>query len=286
MILTQNGIAQQHKIDLEGHRGSRGLMPENTIPAMLEALKWGVTTLEMDVVITKDKQVILSHEPYMNLEIATSPRGINQSLSSKDYNIYKMTYEEVMKWDVGTKFIARFPEQQKLNVHKPLLKDVIQEVESYIRTNGLQPVAYNIETKMSVETDNVYHPDPQEFVELLTKVIIDGGIAERTIVQSFDPRSLIALHKMNTPFQLSFLIESTQKMNATEVIQQLGFKPAIISPAYQMVDENFINDFHQHQIKVIVWTVNMDADIKKMADLGVDGIISDYPNRFSVLKQK
>jgi len=286
MILTQNGIAQQHKIDLEGHRGSRGLMPENTIPAMLEALKWGVTTLEMDVVITKDKQVILSHEPYMNLEIATSPRGINQSLSSKDYNIYKMTYEEVMKWDVGSKFIARFTEQQKLNVHKPLLKDVIQEVESYIRRNGLQPVTYNIETKMSVETDNVYHPDPQEFVELLTKVIIDGGIADRTIVQSFDPRSLIALHKMNTPFQLSYLIESTQKMTASEVIHQLGFKPAIISPDYQMVDENFIADYHQHQIKVIVWTVNMEADIKKMALLGVDGIISDYPNRFSVLKQK
>ena len=91
---------------------------------------------------------------------------------------------------------------------------------------------------------------------------------------------------MNTPFQLSFLIESTQKMTATQVIHQLGFKPAIISPAYEMVDENFINDFHQHQIKVIVWTVNMEADIKKMAALGVDGIISDYPNRFSVLKQK
>lgn len=286
MILTQNGLAQQHNIDLEGHRGSRGLMPENTIPAMLEALKWGVTTLEMDVVITKDKQVVLSHEPYMNLEIATPPSGVDQSLSSKDLNIYKMTYEEVMKWDVGTKFYARFPEQQKLSVHKPLLKDVIQEVESYIRRNGLRPVAYNIETKMAVETDNVYHPGPQEFVELLTKVIIDGGIADRTIVQSFDPRSLIALHKMNTPFQLSYLIESTQKMTASEVIHQLGFKPAIISPAYQMVDENFIADYHQHQIKVIVWTVNMEADIKKMAVLGVDGIISDYPNRFSVLKQK
>ncbi len=286
MIFTQNGIAQQHTIDLEGHRGCRGLMPENTIPAMLEALKWGVTTLEMDVVITKDKQVVLSHEPYMNLEIATPPSGVHQSLSSKDHNIYMMTYEEVLKWDVGKKFNARFPEQQKLSVHKPLLKDVIHEVESYVKQNGLQPVVYNIETKMSLETDNVYHPGPQEFVELLTQVIIDGGIADRTIVQSFDPRSLIALHKMKAPFRLSYLIESTQKMTATEVINLLGFKPAIISPAYQMVDENFISDFHQHQMKVIVWTVNLEADIKKMAALGVDGIISDYPNRFSVLSKK
>jgi glycerophosphoryl diester phosphodiesterase len=285
MIFTQNGIAQQQKIDLEGHRGSRGLMPENTIPAMLEALKWGVTTLEMDVVITKDGQVILSHEPYMNLEIAIPPTNVDKQLTSKDFNIYKMTYEEVVKWDIGTKFNPKFPDQQKIKLHKPLLKDVIQEVESYVKKNGLHPVSYNIETKMSVETDHIYHPGPEEFVALLSKVIIDGGIAERTIVQSFDPRSLIALHKMNTPFQLSYLIESTQKLTFDEVINLLGFKPTIISPAYQMVDQNFVNHFHQHEIKVIVWTVNLEADIKKMARLGVDGIISDYPNRFSILKQ-
>ena len=286
MFFTNIGIPQTIQIDLEGHRGCRGLMPENTIPAMLESLKWGVTTLEMDVVITKDKQVVLSHEPYMNLEISTPPANVNQHFSSKDFNIYKMTYEEVMKWDVGKKINTRFPEQQKMKVNKPLLKDVIQEVESFIKINGLQPVSYNIETKMSVETDNVYHPEPEEFVALLSKVIIDGGIAERTIVQSFDPRSLIALQKMNTPFQLSYLIEPAQKLGAKEVIRLLGFKPSIISPAYEMVDEDFIKDYHQQEIKVIVWTVNLETDIKKMATLGVDGIISDYPNRFSVLKQK
>lgn len=286
MFFTQNGISQTRKIDLEGHRGSRGLMPENTILAMLEALRCGVTTLEMDVVITKDKQVVLSHEPFMNLEIATPPSEVHQDLSSKEYNIYKMTYEEVLKWDVGTKFNSRFPEQQKVKVHKPLLKDVIQEVETYIKKNGLPPVAYNIETKLSPETDNLYHPEPQEFVSLLSKVILDGGIADRAIVQSFDSRTLVALHKMKAPFQLSYLIESTQKMTAKEVIDLLGFKPSIISPAYQMVDQKFINDFHHHDMKVIVWTVNQVDDIKKMAALGVDGIISDYPNRFSILNQK
>jgi glycerophosphoryl diester phosphodiesterase len=95
MFFIQNLSAQSGKIDLQGHRGSRGLMPENTIEAMLEAIKWGITTLEMDVVITKDKQVVLSHEPFMNLEIATPPNGINNSDSSKDFNIYQMTYEEV-----------------------------------------------------------------------------------------------------------------------------------------------------------------------------------------------
>lgn len=286
MFFIQNGYAQSASIDLQGHRGCRGLMPENTIAAMLEALKWGVTTLELDVVITKDKQVLLSHEPYMNLEIATPPSGDIKNISlSKQFNIYQMDYSEVVKWDVGMKFNPRFPEQQKLQVQKPLLKDVLAVVEQYIKTNNLKPVAYNIETKMSPDTDNLYHPDPKEFVSLLSKVLIDGGIANRTTIQSFDPRSLIELHEKKAPFQLSFLIEDTDKKTATEVISLLGFKPEYISPAFSMVDESFVKDFHQHQIKVVVWTVNQEADIKKMALLGVDGIISDYPNRFKVLNQ-
>lgn len=281
----QNLHAQSFKLDLQGHRGSRGLMPENTIAAMIEAIKWGATTLEMDVVITKDKQVILSHEPFMNLEIATPPEGSKSSLPSKAFNIYQMTYEEVATWDVGTKFNPKFPDQQKLKVQKPLLKDLISAIESYVRDHQLPSVFYNIETKIDPDTDEIYHPSPKVFVDLVADVVIAGGIADRTTIQSFDPRTLIELHQRKAPFQLSFLIESTTRLKATDVISQLGFKPDIISPAFSMVDANFISDFHQHKIKVIVWTVNQEADIKRMASLGVDGIISDYPNRFSVLKQ-
>lgn len=281
----QNLHAQSFKLDLQGHRGSRGLMPENTIAAMIEAIKWGATTLEMDVVITKDKQVILSHEPFMNLEIATPPEGSKSSLPSKAFNIYQMTYEEVATWDVGTKFNPKFPDQQKLKVQKPLLKDLISAIESYVRDHQLPSVFYNIETKIDPDTDEIYHPSPKVFVDLVADIVIAGGIADRTTIQSFDPRTLIELHQRKAPFQLSFLIESTTRLKATDVISQLGFKPDIISPAFSMVDANFISDFHQHKIKVIVWTVNQEADIKRMASLGVDGIISDYPNRFSVLKQ-
>jgi glycerophosphoryl diester phosphodiesterase len=285
MVFVQNLHAQSAKIDLQGHRGSRGLMPENTIEAMLEAIKWGVTTLEMDVVITKDKQVVLSHEPFMNLEIATPPNGISSSSNSKDFNIYQMSNEDVSKWDVGSKFNAKFPDQRKIKVHKPLLKDLIAAVEAYINANHLPQVAYNIETKMSPDTDELFHPGPVEFVDLLSKVVIDAGIENRTTIQSFDPRSLIELHKRKAPFALSYLIEASQKTTSTDVIALLGFKPDIISPAYSIVDAPFVQDFHHHHIKVIVWTVNQETDIKKMADLGVDGIISDYPNRFAVLKQ-
>ena len=285
MIFIQNLSAQSGTIDLQGHRGCRGLMPENTIEAMLEAIKWGVTTLEMDVVITKDKKVVLSHEPFMNLEICMLPGEITNGNDSKTYNIYQMTYDEVSKWDVGSKLSAKFPEQKKMKVHKPLLKDLIDTVESYIRKNNLPQISYNIETKMSPDTDNLFHPGPVEFVELLSKVIMDSGVESRTTIQSFDSRSLIELHKKNAPFTLSYLVEASTKATASEVIALLGFKPDIISPDYSIVNTSFVDDFHRHQMKVIVWTVNQETEIKKMAALGVDGIISDYPNRFAVLKQ-
>lgn len=285
MFFLQNLHAQSLKIDLQGHRGSRGLMPENTIEAMLEAINRGVTTLEVDVVITKDKQVVLSHEPFMNLEIATLPEGISNNGNPKSFNIFQMTYVEVKNWDVGSKFNPRFPDQRKMKVHKPLLKDLIDAVESYTKANNLPQVAYNIETKISPDTDELFHPGPVEFVDLLSKVINDAGIANRTTIQSFDPRSLIELHKRKAPFQLSYLIEATSKTTAAEVVATLGFKPDVISPDYSMVDASFVEDFHNQQMKIIVWTVNKEEDIKKMALLGVDGIISDYPNRFAVLKQ-
>lgn len=286
MILTQFTYSQGKIIDLQGHRGSRGIMPENTIPAMIEAIKQGVTTLEMDVVITKDNQVVLSHEPFMSLDFCTPPIGFVLDSSGREQsNIYTMTYDQVKKWDVGLKTHPRFPEQQKLAVYKPLLKEVILAVEQYIKENGLPPVLYNIETKIEPSTDNLFHPIPSVFVNLLSAVIVNAGISKRTTIQSFDPRTLILLHQNKAPFKLSYLLNVNSKKTAAEVIQELGFKPDMISPEYTIIDKAFLADYHANQIQVIVWTVNQIDEIKKMAALGVDGIISDYPNRFSVLKQ-
>src|ERR1700754_3858617 len=112
--------------DKEGHRGCRGLMPENTIPAMMKALELGVTTLEMDAVITADNQVVLSHEPFFNHEITTKPDGkLVTAQEEKSLNIYKMTYAQTQQYDVGLRPHPRFPQQQKLKATKPLLKEVI-----------------------------------------------------------------------------------------------------------------------------------------------------------------
>lgn len=278
--------AQERSIDWQGHRGCRGLYPENTIQAMLKAIDLGVSTLELDVVITKDKQVILSHEPFMSAEISTNPEGKTiTAAQEKTYNIYQLDYAAVQTWDVGLKPHPRFPQQEKTPAKKPLLADVIDAVEAYIRMHNLPPVQYNIETKSDPEGDDSYHPKPAEFVNLVLAVIQGKGIAPRTIIQSFDVRTIQLVHKQYPQLKTAFLVENTSAKELNTQLKTLGFIPTIFSPAYQFVDRKLVNSCRRKGMQVIVWTVNTLPEMQKMLELGVDGIISDYPNLFSALKQ-
>ncbi|HUQ96744.1 MAG TPA: glycerophosphodiester phosphodiesterase family protein [Chitinophagaceae bacterium] len=268
--------------DLEGHRGCRGLMPENTIAAMLHALELGVTTLEMDAVITADSQVILSHEPFFNHEITTKKNGESVSeQEEKDLNIYKMTYAETLQFDVGLKPNPRFPAQQKLAAHKPLLRDVIDSAEAYVKNKKRPPVYYNIETKTTAATDGLYHPEPEPFVRLLMNVLSEKGIQDRVIIQSFDVRTLQFLHAHYPQQQTALLIDEGDTQTFKQNIALLGFKPTLYSPHYSLVTANLISQCHAVGIKVIPWTVNTKVVGEVLKKLGVDGLITDYPNLFT-----
>ena len=270
--------------DKQGHRGCRGLMPENTVPAMLYALGLGVTTLEMDVVITKDKKVILSHEQWFGKEITTKPDGsFIGEREERKYNIYWMTYEQTKTFDVGMKPHPRFPQQQKMKVTKPLLSDVIDSVNKDMMTRRRPFPYYNIETKSSADStfDGVFQPKPEEFVELLMAVIKEKGIEEQVIIQSFDFRTLRYLHEKYPAIKTAMLIEGFDKRTFNEQLKSLGFAPTIYSPAYELVNEKLLKSCHQKSIKVIPWTVNDKATIDKLKLMGVDGLISDYPNLFN-----
>jgi len=267
--------------DIEGHRGCRGLMPENTIPAMMKALELGVTTLEMDAVITKDKQVILSHEPFFNHEITTGPDGkyITEQ-DERNLNIYKMTYAQTQTYDVGLKPHPRFPNQHRLKANKPLLREVIENVEAYHKLNDGHEVFYNIETKTQPATDNRYHPAPEEFVRILMNVIHSEKIGHRVIIQSFDYRTLQVVHKRYPDMKTAALVEEDDKRTLDEQLKALGFIPTIYSPAYSLVTSELVVKCHEQGIKVIPWTVNDKESIDKMKAAGVDGIITDYPDLF------
>lgn len=265
--------------DKQGHRGCRGLMPENTIPAMLKAVEFGVTTLEMDIVFTKDSVAILSHEPFFNHEITTGPGG--KYIDEKDerkYNIYQMGYKETQQYDVGLKPHPRFASQQKVKTTKPSLAALIDSVELYLSINNLPKVDYNIETKTNPATDNIYHPAPEEFVMQLMKVIKSKGIENRVIIQSFDFRTLQVLHKHYPAVRTAMLIEDYDKRTLAKQLKALGFTPTIYSPAYSLVNKEMVEACHGKKIKIIPWTVNDKATIDALKLLGVDGIISDYPN--------
>ena len=267
--------------DKEGHRGCRGLMPENTIPAMIRAVHLGVNTLEMDAVISRDKKVVVSHDPFFSWEISTDPGGM--TIAQKDeqqYNLYRMDYAEIRKWDVGLKPHPRFPNQEKLRAVKPLLADLIDSVEQYTRKNKLPPVQYNIETKSMPATDNIFHPKPEEFTDLLMRVVLEKKTAERTIIQSFDVRTLQVMHRKYPRIRTALLIEGFDKKTAQENISLLGFTPSVYSPEFTLVDDELVRFCHANGMKLIPWTVNDRNNIKKIQDMHVDGMITDYPDLF------
>ena len=277
-----NGTYVYSGFDKQGHRGCRGLMPENTIPAMLKAIDLGVTTLEMDVVITKDKKVILSHEQWFGQEITTKPDGTHMGeREERKFNIYWMTYEQTKTFDVGMKPHPRFPQQQKMKVTKPLLSDVIDSVNKDMMTRKRPFPYYNIETKTNPEFDGVFHPKPEEFVELLMAVIKEKGIEDHVIIQSFDFRTLQYLHQHYSTIKTAMLIEDFDKRTLEEQVKVLGFVPTIYSPAYQLVNEQLLKKCHAQNMKVIPWTINTKEEIEKYRKMGVDGIITDYPNLFN-----
>ena len=268
--------------DKEGHRGCRGLLPENTIPAMLKAIDLGVNTLEMDIVFTSDNVAILSHEPFFNHEITTKPDGkLIDEKDEKNYNIYKMSFAEMQRYDVGLKPHPRFLQQQKMVVHKPSLANLIDSVENYISEKKVAKVFYNIETKTQPATDNIFHPAPVAFVDMLMKVIKEKKIEDRVIIQSFDMRTLQYLHKKYPAVKTALLIELTDRNSFRKQIKDLGFIPSIYSPDQGLVTPNLIASCHEKKIRIIPWTVDDKKEILRLKAMGVDGIITDYPNLFN-----
>jgi glycerophosphoryl diester phosphodiesterase len=281
-VSSQTQMNTQDRFDKQGHRGCRGLLPENTLPAMLKALDLGVTTLEMDAVITQDGEVILSHEPFFNHEISTKPDGSPVTESEeKGLNIYAMPYEKVRLFDVGLRPHPRFPQQQKLAAAKPLLRNVIDSVKRYCRQKNLPFPQWNIETKSTPFTDNLYHPTPDVFVEKLVAVIRQGGIEQHAIIQSFDFRTLQYLHKQYPAIKTAMLVEDDDKRTLEKQLAALGFTPTIYSPHYSLVTPEVVKKYRDKGMKIIPWTVNDAETMKKLIALRVDGMITDFPDLFA-----
>lgn len=269
-------------IDIQGHRGCRGLLPENSIPAFIKALELGVTTLELDLAVTKDKVVVISHEPWLSHEFCSDLDGKRiEASKEKEFNIYGMSHEALKKYDCGSLPHPRFPNQQLMRVYKPSLAEMIDSVKSYCKNNNKPLPHFNIEIKREPEYDGIYCPPVEEFCELVLKVIKDKGIESKCNLQSFDWETLRICHKLAPHIPLAMLVENN--LSPEENLKKLGFTPEIYSPYFKLIDAHLLEWCKNNKLKLITWTVNEPNDIKKVLEMGVDGIISDYPDR--VLKK-
>ena len=265
-------------LEVQGHRGCRGYMPENSIPGFLKAIDMGVHTLEMDVVISGDSQVVVSHDPFIIHSICLTPdSGPISPENQYNFNLFQMTYEEIQAFDCGSLGNRLFPEQKKIQSVKPLLRDVLNICEKYVRENGLPAVKYNIEIKRVKENDNLFHPEANTFCDLVVATVREAQIDDRICIQSFDVETLQILKRYYTGLSLAYLVDNQKSLR--ENLNNLGFYPEIYSPNYITVDKEVILLCHDLGVKIIPWTVNHMEHISNLIQWGVDGIITDYPDR-------
>lgn len=272
-------------IDWQGHRGARGLLPENAIPGFLKALEFDITTLELDCVISKDSQVIVSHEPWMSASLCAFPDGEPVEEAQEDsLVIFQMTADEVRRFDCGSRGNNSFENQQPMMVYKPLLSEVFNAVKAYCDTLGRAIPFFNIEIKSNPEWDNVKTPAPRTFAQLLLAVIDNHDLASKTCIQSFDIRALQQVHDLAPEMTTAYLIANTRTVS--ENLKLLGYTPEIYSPNFRLVTPKMLEEAHGAGMKVIPWTVNDPAAMHSLIVMGVDGIITDYPNLIEEVNEK
>ncbi|SDT60891.1 glycerophosphoryl diester phosphodiesterase [Bradyrhizobium canariense] len=283
--------------DIEAHRGGRALFPENTLQSFANALSMGVNTLELDIGVTQDGVVIVSHERKLNPDLARNADGIYVTPPGTPF--IRLRFDEVRKYDVGqirpgSAYAAQFPDQHAVP-GTPIPK--LSEVFALVRKSGDDRVRLNIETKIDPNHPDE-SPDPQRFVTLLLDLLAADKFSDRVMVQSFDWRTL-QLVQQQAPSIPTVYLTQQKGLGATISLDKAtewtaGFNPgeygkslprtikaaggAIWSPYFGDVDPDLISESHRLGLAVVVWTVNKPEDIARMIDTGVDGIISDRPD--------
>jgi glycerophosphoryl diester phosphodiesterase len=280
--LENRPVAAPAGFDWQGHRGCRGLFPENSIPAFLHALEYPeVVTLELDLAVSKDKRLIVSHEPWMSASICSLPNGDSiPAAAAEQYLIYQYSAEEIRQFDCGSRGNPRFPQQQKTRTWKPTLQEVVEAVR---RLYPEKKVRWNIEIKSAPDWDGLRTPPIEEFAELVIREVKALQLESSVVVQSFDVRPLQILHQRAGNLRLAFLVENTAGMDAN--LEKLGFTPHIYSPYYLFVDRKMVNTCKKKGMQLIPWTVNDVQSMRRLIRLGVDGIITDYPNLIAKTNQ-
>jgi glycerophosphoryl diester phosphodiesterase len=279
-IMSVTSYSQSEQtIVIDGHRGCRGLLPENTMPGFYRALELGATALEIDLVCTADGRMLVSHDPYILSELCTYPDGsLIETEKENELNIYKMTLAEAQSYPCGTQPYPRFPEQQQQKSFKPSFQEFVEGVMGHCKSNGISMPLMNIEIKSQPDWDGIYQPEPEAYMDLFLKEFNSFPIREYALIQSFDPRVLEVLHKNDASLKLMYLVGGKNK-DVKQNLSVLSFKPYSYNPHYSLVDAQVVEYCKTQGINLMVWTVNDEAEMKRLLSLGVNHLITDYPDK-------
>lgn len=281
LLIPMNPLpnAVLHRPQVHGHRGCRGLFPENTLPAFLHALQLGVDVLELDVVISADQQVVVAHEPWLSARLGLSPTGQRiDPRHERDYNLYRLPYEIIRQSALGVLPHPLFPEQQLVPTYRPLLSEVLEATAIACQQLGRPAVGYSIEVKSTPSTDGIFHPIPARFTELVLTAI-PSEMHSRMTILSFDPRILRVVRQSEAKLRVSLLTELPFK--ATRLFEPLGFTPDVFGPDYRLLTQALVQELRATYpaLQLVPWTINQSADLARMIAWQVAGVTTDYPNR-------
>lgn len=269
---------RQSGIDLQAHRGGAGLMPENTFTSMKNALDLGVNTLEMDLQISADGKVVVSHDNYFHYRCSIRPDGSPVEKGEPREYLYTMPYDSIAKYEVGLKTWEQWPQKALVSEHVPLVSDLIDFTEKYAREKHLGLPGYNIEIKSSRgEGEGTLWPEYKYFCDTCIPLLLSKKLGKRLIVQTFDVRSMEYIREKWPGVTLSFLTKRDPDVG--EILSRVSFSPEWWSPHFSVVTPENVALCHSRGIKVVPWTVDEPEDIRRMAECGVDAIISNYPDR-------
>lgn len=278
-------------LDLQGHRGARGLAPENTWNAFLIALDYKVTTLELDTVITKDSVQLVHHDTELNPEICTHKDG---SPLAQRTPISQLKFSFLKRLDCGSKQNQNFP-QQVPSPGEPLLSlpEFFEKFKQLEKTNaGLRSIKFNIEAKFANDT-KATQKEMVRFADIFARNVAESGYTSRVTIQSF-VIDFLPIIKERLPNISTAALFSPSRWQGFLLYLGLGDKKTllekarrahanIISPYYLYVTSQFVQDAHKSGLAVIPWTVNEESEMRRQIAAGVDGIISDYPDRMRAL---
>ena len=268
--------------EVHGHRGCRGLYPENTLPGFLHAVRLGVDVLELDIVLSADGQVVVSHEPWMNAAVCLDPQGLRiPAALQQQHNLYRLPYASIRHYDCGQLRHPDFPDQLLLPAVKPLLREVVEAVDALALQLGRTPVRFSVEVKSEPAGDGLFHPAPAAYVEVVLAELRTLELLSRCTLLCFDVRILQECRRQLPALALCLLVEDETPFD--EHIQALGFRPEVYGPRYDLVTPELMAETSRQGIRVVPWTANNPSVMQGLCALGVTGITTDYPNRLLAL---